>query len=165
MLNLMPNRINSFGKLKCTQRPPQPRLLPSSPSWRAPFCGCLRCLACTHNFSSAPRLSLPTSFVNCTHLTRTHPFPIPCLHASLYLSLPWWFAVPIIFAQFPTLFNNLCASSASTSAFARKKSLHKLLTIPTPSPHSLSCHALLYLSSECAILQKNKKRTYETVEN
>lgn len=45
-------------------------------------------------------LSLPTSFVNCTHLTRP-----PLLSLSLTPCAPaLLFAVKIIFAQFPTLF-------------------------------------------------------------
>lgn len=150
MLNLVPNRINSFGKLKCTQRPH------ATPPLLRPFCGCLAAsLACTHNFSSAPRLSLPTSFVNCTHLTRARTPPYP--PSPPYFLPPSLVAVAvhIIFAQFPTLFSNLRASSASSSAFARKKSLHNSLTVP---PLALSCHApLCCVLSQCAISEKIKK--------
>lgn len=53
----------------------------------APSTAASASLACTHNFSSAPRLSLPTSFVNCTYLTRTHPSLSP-LPSILPTSLP-----------------------------------------------------------------------------
>lgn len=134
MLNLMPNRINSFGKLKCTQRP---HATPFPPHHHDAPSAAAFCLACTHNFSSAPRLSLPTSFVNCTHLTRTHPLPIPSIPASLYLP-------PLLIC----CGHYICTISNTVQQFARlfsvffcirpQKITSQIVDNPSPSPPPLS---------------------------